>query len=137
MRYLVLALSLCAVAAPAFAQSGDEGGQFGVHRHENMHAIFAQLNLTLEQKAQLKQIHQQNHEGLGSLVQQQKAAREQFKTMLASDSASDSDLRILQQQIAVRRETIASQRLEGLLQVRKILTPEQRQQFLALYQQGK
>jgi len=132
MRYLIFALSLCAVAEPAFAQ--DEGGFAG--HHQKMRAIFAQLNLTAEQKTQLKQIHEANRQQLGDLMRQQHDARSQFKTMLAGDTASDADLRTLQQTIAQRRETIATQRLEGLLQIRHILTPEQRQQFLALYHKG-
>jgi Spy/CpxP family protein refolding chaperone len=120
-------------AAPAWAQGGGFGGSEHGDHHQKIKAIFAQLNLTADQKQQLKQIHQQTRTSMSSLVKQHHDARKQFMAALAS-TASDNDLRTMQQQLVQQREAIASARLEGLLQVRQVLTPEQRQQFAALYQ---
>ena len=115
------------VAPPPAAPGFHHGGPGA-----DLHRIFAQLDLSADQKAQLKQLH-------ASKMESEKAARhelgEAHKAFAAAmrGNSSDDALRSAHNALAQKREAFEAQRFEDLLQVRKILTAEQRTRFDGLW----
>jgi Spy/CpxP family protein refolding chaperone len=122
-------VAVTGLSAPAFAQGHGHHGERG-----EMHQIFSQLDLTATQKESLAQLHKANKEREKELHQAAREARDAFDKAQASN-ASDSELRAAREQMVQKREAVASMRFEGMLQVRKILTPEQNKKFAELRSQ--
>jgi periplasmic protein CpxP/Spy len=86
-----------------------------------------ELNLTPEQVSRSQAIRQQYQAQITPLEQQLRQAREEMKTLLASATATDSQIRGKHQQIQQLHQQIETLRFDGRLAFRQILTPEQRQ----------
>jgi protein CpxP len=119
---------------PSPPQDGDRPGFGGPHggRGGELHAIFAQLDLSADQKAQLKSLRQakegQNHQ----LRHDMKEARRAFAQGMMGNGSDDA-MRALHKALQEKREQIATIAFEELLDVRRILTPDQRAKFGQLY----
>ena len=61
-------------------------------------------------------------------------ARDQMRSLMVADTNSD-ELRQQHQQIQTLHQQLGTQRFETMLQVREVLTPEQRSQMAELMQQ--
>jgi Spy/CpxP family protein refolding chaperone len=95
-----------------------------------------QLNLTPEQLQQLNQIRQQNQGTIAQRRAELQAARQQLRTLLASD-ASEAEVQTQYEKVRGLTSEIADLGFETILSVREILTVDQRQQLLnALEDQG-
>ena len=86
-----------------------------------------ELNLTPEQVTRSQAIRQQYQGQITPLEQQVRQAREELKTLLASTTATDSQIRGKHQQIQQLRQQVETLRFDGRLAFRQILTPTQRQ----------
>lgn len=103
---MVAVAGLALAAGTAFTQS--EGGHAGMHRgmHGGMMGgpefgmIFHQLNLTDDQKAQLKQIHQNEKPTLKPLMQQEFQLRHQMMQLITSDKFDTKQAQLLASQEA-------------------------------------
>ncbi len=98
--------------------------------------MFQQLNLTADQQAQIKSIREQSKTSSQGLRQQFKTAREQLKTLLASNDSSDNAIRQAHQQVQTLGQQMGNQRFESMLKIRSVLTPEQRIKLAELRKQG-
>jgi periplasmic protein CpxP/Spy len=98
--------------------------------------MFQQLNLTADQQAQIKSIREQSKTSSQGLRQQFKTAREQLKTLLASNDSSDNAIRQAHQQVQTLGQQMGEQRFESMLKIRSVLTPEQRTKLAELHKQG-
>jgi len=118
-----------AAAATAATEAGPANGP-----RAELHRIFAQLNLSADQKAQLKALRQQKMSEDKSARHELREAKHAFALALAlTGDASDDAIRSAHEALAKKREADATVRFEGLLEVRRILTPEQRKKFGELY----
>ena len=126
-KLCLVAVAVTGLSAPAFAQGhhGDRG---------ELRQVFAQLDLNPSQKESLAQLHKANKAREHELHQAAHEAREAFEKAQASN-ASDSELRAAHENMVKQRDAVANLRFEGLLQVRKILTPEQNKKFAELRSQ--
>lgn len=119
---------------PSSPQDGDRPGLGDGRggRNGELHAIFAQLDLSADQKAQFKSLRQakegQNHQ----LRHDMKEARHAFAQGMMGNGSDDA-MRALHKTLQEKREQIAMLALEELLDVRRILTPDQRAKFGQLY----
>ena len=129
-KLCLVAVAVTGLSAPAFAQ-GHRGGGEG---RGDMHQVFAQLDLNPTQKESLAQLHKANKAREHELHQAAREAREAFEKAQASN-ASDAELRQSHDNMLKAREAMANLRFEGMLQVRKILTPEQNKKFAELRSQ--
>jgi len=128
-RFLVLsALSLSLLATSAVRAEGPAGGG----GRSELHAIFAQLGLSADQKAALKSLRQQRAEQEKGNRQELREAKRAFEAAMTGN-ASDEQLRAAHDALSKKREEFAARRFEDLLSVRQILTPEQRNKFNTLY----
>ena len=93
-----------------------------------------ELDLTPEQSEQIETIQQQSQADTEPLRQESQQAHAQMHSLLAENANSD-ELRQQHQQIQTLHQQLGNQRFETMLQVREILTPEQRSQMAELIQQ--
>lgn len=120
---LALGTSL-AIAGPGEGKRGHKGNG----RHE---AMFAEkLNLTEAQKAQIKQIRQNNHEQNKAFYESARANRQEFR---AAKQANDTaKLDALKGQMESQRAQMKQLRESEMAQINAILTAEQKAQFAAM-----
>ncbi len=111
-----------------FHQEKRRGGYGGMKK------VLEQLNLTPEQSQQIDAIHEQFHSDNENLYQEMRTNHQELRSLLASD-ASEEQLRQQHQNIQSLRQQLGNNRFETMLQVREILTPEQRTQMAELMEQ--
>lgn len=87
-----------------------------------------ELDLTPQQLRNLQQIRQQKQALLADYTQQLKQARKQLRDLYVSD-VPNAEIQAHFEQIQALSQKREQVRLEIMLQIRDILTPEQRQQF--------
>ncbi|MDJ0730230.1 MAG: Spy/CpxP family protein refolding chaperone [Crocosphaera sp.] len=92
------------------------------------------LNLSDEQMQQLSVIRQKYRPQMQKLKEQMQAESQQFSQMMQGN-ASENDLRRKHQEIVRLRQQMGNLRFESMLEMRKVLTTEQRQQLAQLLQQ--
>jgi len=103
-------------------------------RHGGMKKLLAKLDLTPEQSQKIEEIHEQAHSDNEALYQEMQTNREEMRSLFTSD-ASTAELRQQHQELQGLRQQIGTSRFETKLQVREILTPEQRTKMAELMEQ--
>ncbi len=96
-------------------------------RQEMEDRMARELNLTPDQVARSQALRQQSQAQISPLEQQLRQAREELKTLLASTTATDAQIRGKHQQIQQLHQQVETLRFDSRLAFRQILTPEQRQ----------
>lgn len=97
------------------------------------------LNLSDQQMQQLGEIRKKYRPQMQSLAQQMQGKAQELNRMMQGN-ASEDQLRSKHQEIANLRQQMGNIRFESMLEMRKILTAEQRQklaQFLQQRRQGR
>ena len=94
-------------------------------------SLFQQLDLTLEQQQQIKQIHQQYRQQMLKKKQTISRLQQQLSDMMVGTEPIEL-LRAKNQQLNVLRQEMGTLRFESMLATREILTPQQRQKFREL-----
>jgi periplasmic protein CpxP/Spy len=84
-----------------------------------------QLNLSASQKAQIKQIRDQEKTSSVSSRQQMKAAFDKQESLMTGN-ASDEQLRQQHREVQALRQQAEDRRFDTMLKIRQVLTPEQR-----------
>lgn len=120
----VLALSLAA-GTPALAK--------GKHKDDEIHSIdrhfnpkrLKELDLTAEQKDKLKAVRTEAKTEIKKCREDMKQARKDFKDALKS-GASKEEVIAAFQKMTDKKTELSKSRLESILEVRDILTTEQR-----------
>lgn len=126
-------LSFMGLAAVGMAGEGRGfgGGREGWHgggRH-GFGMGMRELNLTDDQRAQLKQIHEQQREAMKPLVEQHKALRDQIEQSLSSGKPDATRVGQLEIQLYNLRSQFRAQREKMQAAFENVLTPEQKAQF--------
>jgi Spy/CpxP family protein refolding chaperone len=115
------------LSSPAWEQSIAQmpGRGRGEGRGEVRGRLLEQLNLTDTQKQKLSGIRQKYSERIEQLQDSMQKAQEELFKMMAG-TASVSDIRTKQQEVVRLREELGNVRFESMLEMRAVLTPEQR-----------
>lgn len=119
-------------AGMAFAQPHGGGGPAGemmMHRE-----LLDKLGLSDDQKQKLKAIHEAKKGSAMELHKEMRVLQQQFIDAMVAET-SDASLRSLHDKVEQKRAQMGALRFEGMLEVRKILTPDQRKKFAELHQQ--
>lgn len=95
--------------------------------------LLEELDLTTEQAQRIQAIEEQAKTNSEALHEQMHQADDALRSQLASD-ASASELRQQHQQVQALRQQLDDQRFETMLQIREVLTAEQRTQLADLMQ---
>jgi len=91
--------------------------------------MFEELGITEEQKQALK-THKESHRSeMKALREQIKEKRKAFRQSLEDPNVDEGTITAVNNEIKILTNSLADNRLNGVLEVRKILTPEQFQKF--------
>lgn len=122
MRSLIrLAVSMTMMLAAASSFAGKREGR--------MQEMVKTLDLTEAQQKQMKELHEKNKAELKTKRAAKKAAFESLRTTLEKDDASDDQIRTAYQGLQTAKSNVAQARFDMMLEIRKVLTPEQRKKF--------
>ena len=108
---------------------GDKRGMRG-----GIDKLVQQLDLTSEQSAQIEAIKEQSETENQALFEQLQTNRQEMQSLLASDTDPEQ-LRANHQNGQNLRQELDTKRFETLLEIREVLTPEQRTQMAQMQQQ--
>jgi protein CpxP len=129
---LALGLAGAGLAADEGAGRGEgRGGRHGRHGGDFMRS----LNLTEDQKAQLKTMREQQREALKPVFDQERALREQIREALESGNPDASRIGQLEIQSHRLRQQIRAEREKAMASFVNVLTPEQKAQWEQMKQQ--
>ena len=121
-------LSLCLFSLPALAGHGRFDLVKRVNK-ERMAEIYEQLNLSQEQKKSLAANREKNHAQIKGLKAQARSLKGQLRETLGQSEIDERKIEQLKQQLNKIQSQITDLRLEGIMEVRNILTPEQYKHF--------
>ena len=119
--------------AQVIAQSFEDESDFSPRRRGRRGGQFMDaLDLSDAQKNDLQRIR---NEYQPRFMEQREAlfeARQTLREMMVNDNASSTELRRQHDQVLNLRQEIANLRFESMLEMREVLTPEQREDFAEL-----
>lgn len=90
--------------------------------------IIEQLNLSQDQQQRMAAIRQRYQSQLQPIQEQVQTVRTEMRSMM-SGTATNDEIRAKHQEMRQLRQEIGNLRFESLLEMREVLTPEQRNQF--------
>ncbi|MGI0480402.1 Spy/CpxP family protein refolding chaperone [Geminocystis sp. CENA526] len=98
--------------------------------------IMTKLNLTSEQQQQMQSIRTKYQPQMDSIRQEMRTEREALRQMM-SNNASPDNLRSQHNKIASLNQRMGDLRFQSMLEMREVLTPEQRQQWNQMMEEKK
>lgn len=134
MTAVILSLILLPEVKAQPEGRGYEGRKIWGHKISEIHE---QLGLTPDQKAQLKSHREKHRSQMEALHQQIKTKREQFTQELQKENFDLNKVKQIHSELKSLKAQMEDYRLDGILQVRQILTPEQFHKFRELKNQRK
>jgi Spy/CpxP family protein refolding chaperone len=132
VRILLASLLALSLAAQEPGPAGPRGPMPGpgmagrAKAAENMAFMAKHLNLSDQQKTQMKEIHQKHREGIQTRQKAAMEAREALRKSAQDPAASTDTLRKLHQAAADRQFDLMLERRSVKLETRALMTPEQR-----------
>jgi len=127
-----LAMSIFLMLATNVFANEEQGFHKEEHRKEwqaKKAQMFEKLGLSEEQKQALKAHKESHHSQMKALGKQIKEKHKAFRQALENPNVDDSAITAANNEIKALKNSMADHRLNGILEVRKILTPEQFQKF--------
>ena len=94
-------------------------------------SLFQQLNLTVEQQQQIRQIHSSYRPQIHHKKKQVAQLQQQLSNMMVGTEPVEL-LRAKNEKLSILRQEVSALRFESMLAVRKILTPQQRRKYKEL-----
>ncbi len=121
-------------AAPGgHAGQGAAGWAMGSPRH--LDRVLDSVNATAEQRTQIKQIADSAREDLRTQRAQNRSLREQSAALFAQPTVDARAAEALRQQMLAQHDQASKRMLQVMLDVSRVLTPEQRQKIAERMQQ--
>ena len=118
----------------------DEKEYQGGEKHERMvhhkQDFYKKLGVSEEQQNQLKNHREKQRAQMEALAGQIKAKREEIRQEIEKKDYDAARVRQIHGELKALKNQAEDARLEGILQVRQILTPEQFQKFMELKKEG-
>ncbi len=142
---LTLAALMAASTTAAFAERGGRGkgaGRFGVGepggrgQGPNIERLAARLDLSDDQVAAIREIHEQGRLQSAELRKELMRLRNEVQGEMMQDDPSQKKVLALNAKMGELRTELRAQRLKNQLAVREELTPEQRDRMLLMREQG-
>ena len=124
------AMMLCAAAAYAeYDGHAKHAGKEGPHKCPIMTKV---LNLSEDQQKQLENLWTKKQESKKIIIEQVKSNRQAFDAEITKASPDMGKISTLQTELKTIESQVVDERLNSLLEVKKVMTPEQFTGFLAL-----
>ncbi len=102
------------------------------HQAHEEHMMVKILNLSEDQAKQLKDIKQKQRDAKKGIFEQMKANREAFEAEIVKSTADMSKINDLQAQLKAIQSQMVDNHLSFILDIKKLLTPEQFAGYMAL-----
>ncbi|MBI3602396.1 MAG: Spy/CpxP family protein refolding chaperone [Candidatus Omnitrophica bacterium] len=134
MKVLMITVLMCSVMALPLVYANDQGGKHE-WRGKKIQEIYNQLNLTDDQKKQLESNKQKQRQQMKAVFEQMKTQREAFRQELMKPNLDMAKINSIHAQMKTLQEQMADNRLNSILEVRKILTVDQFSKFTSLMEQ--
>lgn len=131
MRNKLIAIAIVTAvlfSQAAFAEQGPKDADFEKHHDK----IMKQLNLTPEQEKQLKDYREQEKAEIKKEFGELKAKREELRSQLNNPQVSENTIRQTAGQLEAMQAKMMARRIDSILYMRKVLTPEQFTKFQEL-----
>jgi periplasmic protein CpxP/Spy len=106
----------------------------GERRARRADNLLEQLNLTDAQKRQIAAIRQKYQGQMKQLREGLRSDRQELESLMAGN-ATDGQIRAKHQEIERSRQKLSDLRFQSLLEMRQVLTPDQRSKFARLMQE--
>jgi periplasmic protein CpxP/Spy len=103
-------------------------------RGGNPEQMFEQLNLTPAQLSQIRTIREDSRATMQPLREQMRTGHQELRALMASDASAD-EIRQRHSALMGLDQQLRTQRFEVMLQIRDVLTPEQRAELAQLLEQ--
>ncbi|MBF0571084.1 MAG: Spy/CpxP family protein refolding chaperone [Candidatus Omnitrophica bacterium] len=133
-----LVMALMALSVPMLYADNDKGDPKSTHQDGDCHHcqqehMMAQvLNLTDDQAKQLKDNKQKEKELMKNIFEQIKSNREAFNVEIVKATSDMNKVNDLQNKLKTIQAQMVDNRLNSILDIKKILTPEQYAGYMAL-----
>jgi Spy/CpxP family protein refolding chaperone len=101
----------------------------GGHYKEKTAAITASLKLTPDQEKRLNEAKTGHRAEMAELARQLKEARQELKTALANPAVTKQGVEPIAVRIKAFQASMVDRRIDGILKIKEILTPEQYQKL--------
>ena len=125
--FAIVIASLASTTAAASAQAVKAGAPRAAHAGKPAHALLRGLQLTAEQKAKAKEVHQRYAPEAKSLRESMRPAMQEARS--ARQKGDTASARAIFQRTESTREKLRTLSLRQSSEVRAILSPSQQQQF--------
>lgn len=103
-------------------------------RPQRRNRFMERLNLSEEQKLEIAQIREKYKQRFRPLREQAKSLRQELQTML-NGTASDGQIRAKHRELMKLRQELETLRFESTLEMRNVMTLEQRREFAKFRQE--
>lgn len=132
----LLATVTLAAAGTAFAapSAGPAGGMM-MWGGPQMGRMLERVGATPEQRSQIEKIAEAARTDLRALHETTRTLREQARQLFVQPSVDEAAAEALRQQMLVQHDKASQRSLQAMLEVSRVLTPEQRQQLAAQMKQ--
>ena len=101
------------------------------NRGRGWERMLQQLDLTSEQTEKIDAIRAESRQEYEALREEMRDSHQQMRSLLSSD-ASSNELRQQHRAMQRLRQKMSDRRFETMLEIREVLTPEQREQIVQL-----
>ena len=113
------------VPITAFANMGDEGPQPAGNHSSHFKKMAKELQLTDQQRQQVKEIFAKNKPQAEPLMKQMHAERRALRSLIQADTIDEAAIRAQSAKLAAVEADMAVQHARVAKEIRAILTPEQ------------
>ncbi|MFH1655666.1 MAG: periplasmic heavy metal sensor [Candidatus Omnitrophota bacterium] len=139
-KILILAgvISLVCFVTSVFAQPfEDTPKEFGEERKQAIENFTEELELTQEQQEQIKEQRAEKRKQAERIREQLKAKNQELRQELEKEEVDEVKVQVLIAEINDLQAKQLQQRVEGVLKMKEILTPEQHEKLKAKMQEKK
>jgi len=134
---LVVSIMVLAMSS-TYAQDYHKGGKnYPEGIQKNKERLLDELNLTAQQKEQLKEIMKENRGSAVALREQLQASRKALKGELNKVESDTAKINILVTELKNIEGQVVDERVRHILKIKTILTPEQFNKFKEKMESGK
>ena len=134
---LMVGLLVVVLASQSFAWAGRPSGQKDFDHEKMLDMISAKLELTDEQKAKFKAEGEKMKKAMEANMDKMKKLADKLKAELEKDTPDRKKIHGLIAQMGKLRNEMQIRRMNSLLDLRESLTPEQKEKFKKMLEQGK
>jgi Spy/CpxP family protein refolding chaperone len=134
----VMLVTAVVMNLPMWVYADNSGGDRDWHQDGRLHhgdgeqMVAKVLNLSEDQVKQLKDLHQKQRESMKSVFAQMKSNREAFNAQIIKATPDMNKVNDLQAQLKTIQSQMIDNHLNSMLEIKKILTPEQFAGYMAL-----